>query len=187
MAAVPAAVAHQIRLAQHKITQANARPQGNYDHDVFQWGVIEAIDQGPPLLVSLWPDGAQHTANPAYLIGKVDTDTGQVLPGVAVLAGYVPTVGDVVLIRRGSGNSTSDRVVIGKLNGAASPYPTPLGGINTAGQWVQGPGALWGGAGTPTIPLATATQPGARNGDWYYQTDAAHQFQMQAGAWVQVI
>ena len=187
MTAASPQMAHRIRLAQQQLARAQARPQGNYDHHPTQWGVVEGIDFGPPLLVSVYPDGAQNTGNPAYLMGKNDPTTQQIVPGIPCMPGYVPTKGDVVVMLRGMGRSSSDRLVLGKLNGAPSPYPLPLGGINAAGQWVQGPGALWGGSGAPTIPIATSSQPGASDGDWYLQIDAPAVWQVQAGAWAQVL
>lgn len=156
-------MAHKIRLAQQQLARAQARPQGNYDHGPIQWGVVEGIDFGPPLLVSVYPDGAQHTGNPAYLMGKND-GAGNILPGIPCMPGYVPTQGDVVVMLRGMGRSSSDRLVLGKLNGAPSPYPLPLGGINAAGQYQQGPNAIWGGAGAPPASLGTT-------GDFYFRSD----------------
>ena len=240
MTAASPQMAHRIRLAQQQLARAQARPQGNYDHDSHQWGLVQAVhgtyastlatnaslrsDQislnDPPALnaflvfpgvpgsfrvtavsgdlativpslpqdvpsgtavadlptLDVYPDGSQHTNNPAYL-----------MPGLRWLASYVPTAGDVVLIRRGQGLSSSDRLVLGKVNGSPSPHALLLSTLNAAQKWTQGPNALWGGAGAPTIPLATSSQPGAQNGDWFFQTDAEALWQLQGGTWVPIV
>jgi hypothetical protein len=148
-----ARVAHQARLIQTKITRKQTRPHGNYSHSEHQWGVVHAVNQGGTQTVDLFLDGAQNTGNPA-----------NITPSVKHLASYVPTEGDVVLVYRGAGRSRSSRVVLGKLNGAASPYPLPLGSVDTQGRFTSGPNAQWGGPGVPPVTLGIT-------GDWYMRTD----------------
>lgn len=54
--------------------------------------------------LDVYLDGTQTYAQNVYLT-----------PGVRYLDSYSPTAGDVVLVLRGEGPSTSDRVVVGKL------------------------------------------------------------------------
>jgi len=146
-------IQHQARLMQHAATRKTDKPTGNYEHAEHQWGVIAAVNVGPPASVDVYLNAtaADPTATPS--------------PGISYLPSYVPTVGDVVLIYRGSARNRSDRVVLGKMAGAASPYPLPLGNIDPASRrWVQGPGALWGGEGIPSIALGN-------DGDFYFRTD----------------
>lgn len=151
--AVSAHVAHGARLHAHKMTKKQARPRGNYDHAPFQFGVVHAVNAGPPPSVDLYLDGSQTLGSTSYLTAKV-----------AYLSSYYPAVGDVVLVRRGQGRSNSDRMVLGKAAGAASPYGIPLGGINSVGQYSQGPNMLWGGSGLPPGDLGA-------EGDYYLRTD----------------
>ncbi len=102
--AVPPSVAHEARLLTQKMTQKQRSPQGNYDHSEFQWGIVEAINAGPPATVDVYLDGTQTLSDTAYLT-----------KGIRYLASYTPTVGDGVLVHRGSRRSSSDRVVLGKL------------------------------------------------------------------------
>jgi len=153
VAAISPQSAHQARLHSQKVQRKASHPQGNYDHSEFQWGVVHAIHVGPPPSVDLYLDGTQNTANTAYLT-----------LGVAYLAGYVPTAGDTVIVRRGVRRSSSDRIVIGKPNGSPSPYPLPLGGLNASNQFIQGPNAIWGGPGVPPSSLGAS-------GDYYFRTD----------------
>lgn len=153
MAAISPQSAHQARLHSQKMQRKASHPQGNYDHSEFQWGVVHAIHTGPPPSVDLYLDGTQNTK-----------DTGYLTLGVPYLPGYVPTVGDTVIVRRGTRMSSSDRIVIGKPNGSPSPYPLPLGGLNASSQFVQGPNAIWGGAGVPASSLGAS-------GDYYFRTD----------------
>lgn len=155
MAAASPQIAHQARLVQQKMTRKQSHPQGNYDHSQFQWGVIDAIHLGPPPSVDVYLDGTQNTGNPAYLTLKIP-----------YAASYTPTVKDTVLVRRGMGRSSSDRTVICKLAGATSPYPLPLGYLNSSNQYIQGPNAMWGGPGVPADSLGMV-------GDAYWRTDGA--------------
>ena len=43
MTAASPQMAHRIRLAQQQLARAQARPQGNYDHDSHQWGLVQAV------------------------------------------------------------------------------------------------------------------------------------------------
>lgn len=54
--------------------------------------------------LDLYLDGTQGLADTAYLV-----------TGIKYLASYSPTVGDVVLVCRGTGHLKSDRVALGKL------------------------------------------------------------------------
>ena len=148
--------AHEARLHQTAMTQKVLKPNGNYHHGEHQWGVIENITVGPPSTVDVYLDGTQNAADPA-----------QLTLGIPYLSSYVPTVGDVVLLYRGDQRNRTNRVVLGKLYGSASPYPLPLGQIEPKTQrFISGPNALWGGAGSP--------MPGTgRNGDYYFRTDTA--------------
>ncbi|MCU1489034.1 MAG: hypothetical protein JWM85_439 [Acidimicrobiaceae bacterium] len=134
--------AHQARLSAANLNKALKRPHGNYDHDPIQFATVHAvhgwdIDDTPPT-VDIYPMGAQNTGNPA-----------NVIPAALYLASYLPTVGDAVVVLRGSGRQRSSHVVIGKAAGSASPYPLPLGGIDAIGKFVAGPGSIWGGPGVP--------------------------------------
>lgn len=174
MTAVSPQMAHQARLLTQKTVRQQRNPQGNYDHSEFQWGYVNAINLGPPPSLDLYLDGSQTTNDTAYLTKQV-----------AYLASYVPTVGDAVLVRRGTRRSSSDRVVVGKLNGSTSPYPLALGGVNSSGQYVQGPNAVWGGVGVPPSTLGMV-------GDYYYRTDTpsvANQriYVYQSGGWTGIL
>ena len=79
----------------------------------------------------------------------------------------------------------NERMTIYRQTGA--PSATALTSLDSAGRWVVGPGRLWGGVGAPSIPSATATTPGASAGDWYLRTDSPHIYQLQGGAWAQVV
>ncbi len=142
---------HQATLAAAKLRRALAKPSGNYDHAEHQWGVIAGIHTDPPS-VDLYLDGAQN-AGVNYLT-----------PNVLYDASYTPAMGDVVLVRRGTAHSRSDRYVIGKPAGSTSPYPLPLGSINGAGAFISGPSALWGGSGVPPTSLGSG-------GDYFFRTD----------------
>jgi hypothetical protein len=147
---------HQAYLMQTKVTQKNRRPNGNYTHGEHQWGVVAAINDGPPPTVDVYLNGMQN-----------DPTDEAVTPELNYLSSYVPAVGDVVLVQRGAFRNRSDRVVLGKLNGSPSPYPTLLGNIDPAsGRYVQGPNALWGGSGAPSTEVGIV-------GDFYFRTDAA--------------
>ncbi len=165
MRAASPAEAHAARLHTHAMTKAQSRPQGNYDHDAFQWGYVHAIHAGPPPTVDLYLDGAQNTNNPDYLTPSVTYD-----------ARYVPTVGDVVLGRRGLGRSSSDRFVVGKPNGSASPYPVPLGGIDSNNRFVQQIVNAWSAESSPPPAGLGAA------GDWCFTKDG-HVYWNSAGTW----
>ena len=146
---------HMTRLFQSQVTSKQLKPSGNYHHGEHQWGVVAAINNDATPTVDLYLDGAQNVPTDANLT-----------QGIAFLSSYVPTVGDVVLVRRGDGRNRTDRVVLGKLNGSASPYPLPLGNIDsTTGRFVQGPNALWGGTGQPASHLGIT-------GDYYFRSDS---------------
>ncbi len=153
MRATSPQIAHEARLQTQQVTRQTRNAVGNYEAAEFQWGVVDSISAGPPPSVDLYLDGTQTLSNTAYLT-----------KGVRYLAGYVPTVGDTVIVQRGLKRSASDRVVIGKLDGSTSPYPLPLGGVNSSSQFVQGPNAIWGGAGVPPSTLGI-------QGDYYFRTD----------------
>lgn len=172
-------VAHAIRKIQTKSAQATGKPNGNYDHATFQFGVVNAVNAGPPPTVDVYLDGAQNTTQ--------TSGTANLTKGIAYLASYVPTVGDTVFVYRGSGNSSSDRMVLGKAAGAASPGGMLLPGY-TNGVWTRGPNRVWQSNGVPTIPIAaTAGAHNAINGDWCNSVTTPHQYQAQAGKWVQVV
>lgn len=148
-------IAHQARLISIESQRANNNPRGNYTPTEFQWGVIESINAGPPPTVNLYLDGSQTLNDTAYLT-----------PNVAYLSTYVPVVGDTVLVHRGVGRSSSDRVVIGKLGGSTSPFPLPLAYYDaTTSQNLQTGNAVWGGPGVPAATLGA-------EGDMYVRTDA---------------
>lgn len=168
MPAAPPIIAHMARLHQQKMWQASAKPHGNYDHATFQFGVIDTIHAGPPLSVDLYLDGSQNTANTDYLT-----------TGVPVLAGYVPTVGDTVIVYRGVAQQRSDRFVLGKLASAPSPSATPLGGYDSAGRYTQEVLNAWGSASTPPASLGAA-------GDWCFSADG-HIWWNNAGTWQQKV
>jgi hypothetical protein len=171
MTASSTRTAHQGRLLQQKVTKKQNRPQGNYLHSEFQWGEIQGIDPGPPPTVSVFID-ASPTAT----------------PNVKYLASYVPTVGDVVLIQRGKSRVRSSRVVLHKLNGSATPYPTPLGGlivppsdstefdgVTPPSMHVQQVNNLWGSVELPPGNLGAA-------GDWCMGQNG-HLYFNNAGTW----
>ena len=146
---------HMTRLFQSQVTSKQLKPSGNYHHGEHQWGVVAAINNDATPTVDLYLDGAQNVPTDANLT-----------QGIAFLSSYVPTVGDVVLVRRGDGRNRTDRVVLGKLGGSASPYPVPLGNIDPpTGRFVQGPNALWGGTGQPASHLGIT-------GDYYFRSDS---------------
>jgi hypothetical protein len=157
-------IAHQARLISQQTAKKQQRPLGNYDHGVFQWGVVHAIHAGPPPSVDVYLDGTHNTGNAAYLT-----------PTVPYLANYVPTVGDTVLVRRGEGRSASDRTVICKLNGSASPYPVPLGGIDASGRFVQMLLSAWGATAVPSNSMGA-------NGDWCFSANG-HIYFKATGVW----
>lgn len=148
-------MAHMARLHTHKTQQVTRNPQGNYSPSQFQWGFIHSINAGPPPSVNIYLDGTQTTSNTAYLTNNVRYSSD-----------YVPNVGDTVLVYRGAGVSSSDRVVLLKLAGSATPTPSLFSGYNsTTNQYFKGPNAMWGGAGIPDSSLGTV-------GDYYFRTDA---------------
>lgn len=69
----------------------------------IQWGVVHAVHTSPNA-VDLYLDGTQTYGDTAYLT-----------VGVRYLSSYSPTVGDTVVVSRGTGGSRSDRFVLGKL------------------------------------------------------------------------
>lgn len=165
MTTSPSKLAHQTRLNAHKLTKTSRRPHGHYDHAPFEYATIAAIHTSPPTL-DIYPMGSQTMGSDQFLI-----------PSVLYLPSYVPTVGDTVLVARGSQRTRSSYFVIGKANGAASPYPTPLGGINAAGQYVNDLVNLWGSMAVPSTALGT-------DGDWCLSA-AGHLYFKSSGAWVQ--
>jgi len=162
--------AHSARLIQTQMTRKARRPQGNYTHDTFQWGLVNAINAGPPATVDLYLNGTHQTANPDLIT-----------PSVPYLASYVPTLGDVVLVQRGLFRNRTSRVIVGKLYGSPSPYPLPLGNIDPgSGRFISGPNAIWGGFGAPNPNLGQL-------GDVYFRTDAVGLeaiYQFVANGWV---
>ena len=182
--AVDARTAHAMRGVGAKINRAVTRPHGHYSHDALMLGTIAAIHgwtiDGLPPSVDIHPNGAQN-------MGTVET----LMKSVQYLESYWPVIGDVVvMITQPVGKSRSLRYVIGAVDGSASPYPRPLGHLDSVGRWVQGPGSIWGGTGAPTITLAdpSASPPvqGAVNGDWYLQMDEPIAWVMLGGVWVPV-
>jgi hypothetical protein len=130
------------------------RPHGNYQHSEHQWGVIAAVNDGPPPSVDVWLDGSQVTGDPV-----------NITTGLSYLSSYSPMVDDVVLVYRGYGKNRSDRLVLGDVAGQATPYPLLLGSIDpSTRRYTQGPNALWGGVGIPSNSLGI-------DGDWYFRTD----------------
>jgi hypothetical protein len=160
-----ARMAHKMRLAQTKISKKQARPLGNYLHAEHEYGTVAAIHAGPPPTVDLYLNGSQNMGSTTYLT-----------TGVKYLAPYVPTVGDVVLIQRGSEKLRTSRMILGKPNGSASPTIVPFCAKNGSGQWTIGPNGLWGGSGAPPASLGT-------NGDFYFRTDTGNILFKSAGAW----
>ena len=167
--------AHAARLVQAQMTKKGRRPQGNYTHDAFQWGVVQAIhpaSSSGPACVDIYLNGTQNDTN------------NNLTTNVAYVASYYPTVGDTVLVQRGMFRNRTSRVVIGKLYGTPSPYPLPLGNIDPdTNRYVTGPGALWGGTGAPSSLLGSP-------GDYYFRTDAQTSgeqiYQNVAGTWESV-
>lgn len=148
---------HKARQAGAQLGRAIAKPNGNYDHSEHQWGVVEAINPGPPATVDLYLDGTQNT--------KSTAGTAYLTKSVKYLSWYVPTLGDVVLVFRGKARSRTSRVVLGKLASSPSPYPLPFGNIDPgSGRFITGPNAMWGGVGVPAVALGTT-------GDYYCRTD----------------
>lgn len=165
--------AHSAHLTQTKVAKKQQRPLGNYTHAEHQWGVIDAIHVGPPSTVDVYLDGSQNTG-----------DTNNLVLGLSYLASYTPTVGDTVIIQRGIRRNRTSRVVLGKLYGSASPYPLPLGSIQS-GLFVKGPNSIWGGAGAPTNAIGIA-------GDFYFRTNATataneRVYVRQSGGWVGIL
>ena len=103
-----------------------------FTHGPYQWGVVENINTGPPS-VDLYLDGTQTLSDTAYLT-----------KGVRYLSDYRPTVGDVVLVARGTGGLKTDRVVIQRLAVATDAFPAAsvtigtTAGPPTTGTWAAG-------------------------------------------------
>jgi hypothetical protein len=73
-------------------------------HGPWQWGVVHAVNAGPPPSVDLYLDGTQTLGDTSYLTHAV-----------RYVASYNPAVGDIVLVSRGTGGLRTDRVVLGPL------------------------------------------------------------------------
>lgn len=86
----------------HVLRKQLVAPQ--FTHGPWQWGVVHAVNAGPPPTVDLYLDGSQTLGDTAYLT-----------KGVRYLSDYFPAVGDVVLVSRGTGGLRSDRVVLQRL------------------------------------------------------------------------
>ncbi len=168
---IPTAVAHHGRLIQNAIAHKQSHPLGNYEHTPYQWGVVDAINPGPPPSVNVYLDGSQ-----------MFNDPGQITQNIRYLDTYHPTVGDVVVVCRNTGKSSSDRWVMGKLSGSTTPSPVILENL-VSGQYVAGPNGLWGGSGTPGTALG-------QDGDFYFNstgTTGNRIFIKQSGAWIALI
>jgi hypothetical protein len=146
-------LAHQASLIAQAHARVSRNPQGYFTATEFQWGVVDSVNAGPPPTVSVYLDGTQ-TLN----------DTNYLTPNIRYLADYYPTVGDVVIVRRGVGLSLTDRVVMGKLAGEPTPTFTPFCGVNSSSEYIVGPNGVWGGSGVPPSTLGSV-------GDYYFRTD----------------
>ena len=154
MGALSPRIAHEARIIARKTQQVNFNPLGNFDPSLFQWGVVEAVNVGPPPSVDLYLDGSQTLKDTKYLTPKIRYN-----------AGLAPYVGDVLLVYRGNNHHSSDRIAVLKLAGSASPTPLLLSGYNSSSQYTQGPNGIWGGSGVPPTTLG-------QSGDYYFRTDA---------------
>jgi hypothetical protein len=164
---------HQIRLTAAKINRKQQKPHGNYDHSPFQVGFVEAVyptgnfllDPPRPIgSIDVYPNGAQNTGNSDNLILAVKT-----------FPWYVPAVGDCVIMLRGHGRSRSSRYALGKPNGSASPYPTPLGGIDANSRFNAHLLSAWGAIAVPSNSMGA-------NGDWCLSQNG-HIYFKSSGAW----
>lgn len=175
MRAVNPSTAHQARIITQKMTRYQRNPRGNYDPSPYQWGYVHSINTGPPPSVNLYLDGTQTLSDTSYLTNNVRYN-----------ASYTPTVGDVVLVARGTGKSSSDRTVILKLAGSPTPTFTPFSSYNTStSQYTLGPNGMWGGSGVPPTTIGVS-------GDYYFRTDTptvANQrlYVNQSGTWVGIL
>jgi hypothetical protein len=145
------------RLIQTQITAKQRRPNGNYHHGEHQWGVVAAVNNTATPTVDVFLDGTQESPE------------GNLTPGIPYLASYAPSVNDVVLVYRGMYRNRTNRVVLGKLDGSATPYPTKLGNIDpSTRRFVQGQATLWGGTGEPAPDLG-------ESGDYFFRSDTPGQ------------
>jgi hypothetical protein len=149
-----------------KSVQKQRRNLGNYVHDTIQWGVVKAINIGPPATLDVDIAGTQNNQD----------DPAGVTQNVKWSHPYVPTIGDTVWLIRGTWRNRTSRFVGGKMYGSATPYPLPLGGVDSAGRHTAGPGALWGGSEPPPGTLGS-------DGDWYHATTSATLYQKTSGVW----
>ena len=143
--------AHQARLVSTKTAQKQATPTATTPTRSTSGASSTPSIQGPPPPSISCSTGLWATRN--------------VTANVKMLAGYSPTVGDVVLVYRGSrAQSHASRVILHKLNGSASPTPLALGSINNAGSvrlWLRG-----------AVGWPRGSPPGLGSiGDGYWQTD----------------
>lgn len=151
---------HSATLTAGKLNKTLTRPHGNYQHSEFMFATVEAIHAFPPT-VDIQPNGA--------------SSPGTIIKTVKYMPYYVPTLNDVVLVYRGYGRNRSSRIVLGKPNGAASPYPIPLGGIAASGAFVTGLLNLWGAIGVPSNSLGA-------NDDWCMSQNG-HIYFKSGGTW----
>lgn len=170
-AAASSSIQHEAHKHAAKMRRSIVRPHGNYPHSEFQFGTVKTIHDfatdGVAPSVDIYPDGSEQMS-----------ETQAVITEVKYLASYVPAVGDVVLVYRGYGRNRASRIVLGKVNGAPSPYPTPLGGFDSAGRHATNLLAVWGAAsGTPASDLGN-------DGDWCATLDG-HLWFKSAGTWTE--
>ena len=166
--AVDARTAHTARTIGAKINQVVRQPHGHYSHDTLMVGTVDAIHPSPNPSVDIYPNGAQVLGETALI------------PMVQYFPPYVPTIGDVVVvITQPVGKSRSLRFVLGKIAGAASPYPTPLGGEDSSGRYVYDLLNMWAAAAVPPSTLGA-------NNDWCLSQNG-HMYFKSAGAWALVI
>lgn len=130
----------------------------------YQWGTIAAITPGvggAPSTVSVYLDNSS-------------TGTGAVITtGLTYVNGYIPTVGDVVLIGRMAGAARTQRIILGPLEtsgrgmtqagafSGTSFKASGIAGLNNAtpGGWI----GSWSNTGPPTFTGYTPAP-----GDWGY-------------------
>lgn len=74
-----------------------------YTQGPWQWGTVHAVNASPAT-VDVYLDGSSSLT-----------------PGLRYLSSYVPSVGDVVFVARGTGGLNTDRVVLGPCADATFP------------------------------------------------------------------
>lgn len=167
-AAVDAKTAHQGRQVASAQGKVLRHPHGHYSHDSLMLGVVTAINGSPNPSVDIAPNGAQNLSSSATMTA------------VQFFPPYVPTIDDVVVVvTQPVGKSRSLRYVLGKVAGAASPYPIPLGGFDASNRFVYDLLNAWAATGVPSASLGA-------NNDWCLSQNG-HLYFKSGGTWTQKV